>query len=247
MEQSFAIELSGVSKIFRPVLWKKPLVALRDINWHVLEGEIALLLGPNGSGKSTLLNILVGLLSPTHGKAKLYGLAANLSSSRKKIGFLPAHFIFPPFLNAKEILAFYAKLSSIKPLPEKIEKLLDLVELREKALLPISAYSQGMKQRLGLAQALIHDPKLLILDEPTAGLDPLGLNWLFDLFLKLKQSGTTILFTSHLLTHVDTIVDRIAFIHSGNLFQSFPWSSNNRRTVITPLEKLYFRAMRNFS
>ncbi|MFZ4115345.1 MAG: ABC transporter ATP-binding protein [Chthoniobacterales bacterium] len=237
--KSSVVHLAHLTKTFQPSFWKRPIVVLKNVSWNVQEGQIAALLGPNGSGKSTLLKILLGLLTPTGGTAELFGISCSKCIAQEHVGFLPERPTFPSFLNARETLAFYGKLSMVASLPKKIEELLVLVGLHKKAHQPIATYSQGMRQRLGLAQALIHDPKILILDEPATGLDPVGLEFLSHLLLELKKSGKTLLLTSHLLTHVEEVCDQIAIIQRGELLHKKILNTKKIKRPHSSLEQLY--------
>ncbi|MDH4470170.1 MAG: ABC transporter ATP-binding protein [Verrucomicrobiae bacterium] len=239
MKSSCAVSIEHVTKKFYSSFLKKPSSVLTDFSWNIEKGQVAALLGPNGSGKSTLLKILLGFLNPTKGRAQLFGIPCWNLISRHSVGFLPENPVFPSFFNAREALTFYGKLSNVPSLSSKIEELLVLVALHEKADDLIGNYSQGMRQRLGLAQALIHDPKLLILDEPTTGLDPVGLDFLSDLLLELKKLGKTILLTSHLLAHVEKTCDQIAIIKEGRLLHTRALDKMKQEHSPSSLEQLY--------
>lgn len=244
MKRSLAVSFSHLTKIFQHSLFKKQQVALNNFSWDIEKGQIAALLGPNGSGKSTLLKILLDFLAPSKGTAELFGISSNKFIAREQVGFLPERPTFPHFLNAREALSFYGKLSNVPDLSSKIEEILFLVGLHDKADYRIQTYSQGMRQRLGLAQALIHDPALLILDEPTTGLDPVGLHFFSNLLLELKKSGKTILLTSHLLTHVEETCDQIAIIAEGQLLYSGVLETAKIKTPSSSLEKLYLEFLK---
>jgi ABC-2 type transport system ATP-binding protein len=244
MKHALAVNIEHLTKKFPSSLFKKAHLVLNDFSWQIPEGKIAALLGPNGSGKSTLLKILLGFLLPTQGSVKLFGSTCRGLTALHRLGFLPERPNFQLFLNAKEVLTFYGKLSHIPSLSTKIEELLILVGLFKHANDLIATYSQGMRQRLALAQTLIHDPNLLILDEPTTGLDPSGIDFFFRLLLELKKSGKTILLTSHVLTHVEEVCDQIAIIENGNLL----YAGNITKTTPFPapssLQKLYLELIK---
>jgi len=214
---SFAVETIGLTKRY-PLAWKrKLLVALDHLDLQVRPGEVFGLLGPNGSGKSTTLKLLLGLAVPTEGEARIFGLPPDSLEARQRVGFLPENPYFYAFLNGDETLRFYGKLCGVTgpKLEKRIEELIDLVGLQNGRERPLRSYSKGMLQRIGLAQALIHDPDLLFLDEPTAGVDPLGSAQIRDLILQLKKMGKTVVFSSHLLEQVQEVADRVAIFSLG--------------------------------
>jgi ABC-2 type transport system ATP-binding protein len=176
-------------------------------------------LGPNGSGKSTTLKILLGLVTPTSGTSEIFGIPSYQVSSRREVGFLPENPYFYKFLTGSETIAFYGKLCGLagNTLKKRVAELLGIVGLTEAGERRIGGYSKGMLQRIGLAQALVHDPLLLILDEPTAGVDPAGSRQIRDLILQLKARGKTILLTSHLLEQVQEVCDRVGILARGRL------------------------------
>ncbi len=214
-----AVAVIGVTKIFPLPFQRKSIVALRDLNLNVAAGQVYGLLGPNGSGKSTTLKIILGLVSPTKGQTKIFGRDSSYVASREAVGFLPESPYFPKYLTAREMLKFYGKLSGMRPrdLKKRVDELLELVGLTSARDRRLGGYSKGMLQRIGLAQALVHEPKLLVLDEPTAGVDPAGTREIRDLILDLKRRGTTILLSSHLLGHVQEVCDRIGILANGVL------------------------------
>ncbi len=214
-----AVAVIGVTKIFPLPFQRKSIVALRDLNLNVAAGQVYGLLGPNGSGKSTTLKIIIGLVSPTKGQARIFGRDSSSVGSREAVGFLPESPYFPKYLTAREMLNFYGKLSGLRPrdLKKRADELLELVGLTSARDRRLGGYSKGMLQRIGLAQALVHEPKLLVLDEPTAGVDPAGTREIRDLILDLKRRGTTVLLSSHLLGHVQEVCDRIGILANGVL------------------------------
>jgi ABC-2 type transport system ATP-binding protein len=214
-----AVTLNGVTKIFRVPFQRASVVALRDLDLRIPAGQIYGLLGPNGSGKSTALKIILGLVPPTRGQAQIFGRESDLVASRESVGFLPESPYFYKFLTGEETLRFYGKLCGIRgeQLRNRVSELLALVGLTNAGRRRLAGYSKGMLQRIGLAQALIQRPTLLVLDEPTAGVDPAGAREICDLILELKQNGTTVLLSSHLLGQAQEICDRIGVLAHGVL------------------------------
>jgi ABC-2 type transport system ATP-binding protein len=200
--------------------WRKGrLLALDQLNLHVREGEVYGLLGPNGSGKSTTLKLVLDLIKPTDGSAWIFDVPCGKVVSRLHVGFLPENPYFYRYLTGAETLEFYGKLCGMKgtPMKKRIDELLELVGLTRARDRRLSGYSKGMLQRIGLAQALIHDPKLLLLDEPTAGVDPIGSKDIRDMILRLKGMGKTVLLSSHLLAQVQDVCDRIGVLNLGQM------------------------------
>ena len=214
---TFAAETAGLTKRY-PLTWKrKVLVALDHLDLQIRPGEVFGLLGPNGSGKSTTLKLLLGLIVPSDGEARVFGLPPESLDARRRVGFLPENPYFYGFLTGDETLRFYGKLCGVtgSKLDQRIEELIELVGLQNGRERPLRSYSKGMLQRIGLAQAMIHDPDLLFLDEPTAGVDPLGSSQIRDLILRLKKMGKTVIFSSHLLEQVQEVADRVAIFSLG--------------------------------
>jgi ABC-2 type transport system ATP-binding protein len=200
--------------------WRKgKLLALEKLNLRVREGEVYGLLGPNGSGKSTTLKLVLDLVVPTEGNAWIFDVPCTKVVSRLHVGFLPENPYFYRYLTGTETLEFYGKLCGMRgaALRQRIDELLDLVGLNRARDRRLAGYSKGMLQRIGLAQALIHDPKLLLLDEPTAGVDPIGSKDIRDLILRLKGMGKTVLLSSHLLSQVQDVCDRIGVLNRGQM------------------------------
>jgi len=214
-----AVALTGVTKIFPVPFQRRSVVAVRDLNLQVAAGQIYGLLGPNGSGKSTTLKIILGLVTPTRGQAQIFGRDSDRVASRESVGFLPESPYFYKFLTGEETLRFYGKLCGLRGavLKNRIEEMLALVGLTSARKRRLGGYSKGMLQRIGLAQALIQEPALLVLDEPTAGVDPAGAREIRDLILELKTRGITVLLSSHLLGQVQEICDRIGILANGVL------------------------------
>lgn len=213
----YAAETIGLTKRY-PLTWKRRvLVALDHLDLQIRPGEVFGLLGPNGSGKSTTIKLLLGLISPNEGEARVFGLPPESIEARRRVGFLPENPYFYGFLNGDETLRFFGKLCGLSgaKLAARIEELIELVGLQNGRERPLRAYSKGMLQRIGLAQALIHDPDLLFLDEPTAGVDPQGSAQIRDMILRLKKMGKTVIFSSHLLEQVQEVADRVAIFSLG--------------------------------
>jgi len=214
-----AVALSGVTKIFSSAWQRRSIVAVRDLSLEVSAGQIYGVLGPNGSGKSTTLKIILGLISPTRGGVEIFGRESRETASRAEVGFLPENPYFYKYLTGNETLRFYGKLSGLGGLKlrNRVDELLELVDLTNARDRRLSGYSKGMLQRIGLAQAIIHEPKLVVLDEPTAGVDPAGASQIRDLILDLKGRGITVLLSSHLLGQVQEICDRVGILANGVL------------------------------
>lgn len=193
-------------------------LAVEGLDLEVRRGEVFGLLGPNGSGKSTAMKMILGLLRPTSGRAEVCGCRAGTLAARRQIGFLPENPYFPAFLCGAELVRYYGKLSGMggKKLEERVEELLSLVRLGgEAGRRPLRTYSKGMVQRAGLAGALVSDPEIVMLDEPTAGVDPAGSREIRNLILELKRRGKTVIFSSHLLEQVEDVADRVTILHRG--------------------------------
>jgi len=194
-------------------------VALTGLDLEVRAGEVFGFLGPNGAGKTTTMNVLLGFVPPSSGMASLFGIDVRQPIARQRIGYLPELTYYYKFLTAEELLRFYAKIFGLnrRETDKRIAELLKLVELEHAATRPIKSYSKGMQQRVGLAQSLINNPDLLILDEPTSGLDPLGRMKVREIIQRLKEQGKTVFFSSHELGEVETVCDRVAIVHQGEL------------------------------
>lgn len=215
-----AVAVHGLTKIFRVHFHPtRGVVAVKDLNLRIEPGEVYGLLGPNGSGKSTTLKVILGLVSPTRGRTEIFGLDSRLVQSRDAVGFLPENPYFQKFLTGEETLLFFGRLCGLRSakLKNRVNELLDLVGLNKARNRRLGTYSKGMLQRIGLAQALVHDPRLVVLDEPTAGVDPAGSRDICDLILDLKRRGITVLLSSHLLAQAQEICDRIGILAEGVL------------------------------
>ena len=216
-----AVRIENLTKIFPVPLRRQRVTAVRNISFEVRPGEVYGLLGPNGSGKSTTLKILLGLVTPNQGRAMIFGQDSRDYHSRQDVGFLPENPYFYKFLTAAETLRFYGKVCGMGGalLTKRIDELIHLVGLEDARDRRIGGFSKGMLQRIGLAQALIQDPRLVVLDEPTAGVDPAGSHQIRDLILDLKKRGKTVLLTSHLLEQVQEICDRVGIMARGEMIR----------------------------
>jgi ABC-2 type transport system ATP-binding protein len=215
-----AVHTEHLTKIYKDFWGRDKVRALDDLSLTINRGEVFGLLGPNGSGKSTTIKLLLGLIFPSRGSATVLGRPAGDTTVNEKIGFLPEESYLYRFLNGEEILRFYGKLFKLdrKTLNTRVPELLDIVGLDAKSRKrKLREYSKGMARRIGLAQALINNPDLILLDEPTTGLDPIGTREMKDLILSLKQQGKTVLLCSHLLADVQDVCDRITILFRGKM------------------------------
>ena len=217
MTDKNTIETTGLTKVFRDFWGHQRVIAVDRLDLEVGHGEVYGLLGPNGSGKSTTIKMLLGLLFPTRGQARVLGQPPGHVRTNARIGYLPEESHLYPFLNARETLDFYGRLFGLDGAQRRsrIDSLLEMVGLGSVARRPIGEYSKGMARRIGLAQALINDPDLLILDEPTSGLDPIGTRQIKDLIRELGSRGKTVLLCSHLLADAEDVCDRICVLYGG--------------------------------
>jgi ABC-2 type transport system ATP-binding protein len=215
-----AIEILGLEKIYKVgFLRKTPKRALSPLHLTVEEGEIFGFLGPNGAGKTTTLKMLMGLVFPTAGTARILGMELDDPRMKSQIGFLPEQPYFYDHLTARELLNYYGQLSGVpaKQRPLRVEQALQRVGLREAGRVQLRKFSKGMLQRVGIAQAILHDPKIVFLDEPMSGLDPMGRREVRDLMEQLKSEGKTVFFSTHILSDAEALCDRIAIMHLGQL------------------------------
>ena len=215
-----AIEILGLEKTYSVGFWrKKPKRALRPLHLTVEEGEIFGFLGPNGAGKTTTLKLLMGLVFPTAGSARILGMEVNDPRMKAQIGFLPEQPYFYDYLTARELLEYYGQLSEVasKDRSRKVNEVLERVGLPDAAETQLRKFSKGMLQRVGIAQAILHDPKVVFFDEPMSGLDPMGRREVRDLMEQLKQEGKTVFFSTHILSDAEALCDRVAIIHQGEL------------------------------
>jgi len=215
-----AIEILGLEKTYSVGFWRKrPKCALRPLHLTVTEGEIFGFLGPNGAGKTTTLKLLMGLVYPTGGSARILGMEINDPRMKAQIGFLPEQPYFYDYLTAGELLEYYAQLSGVaaKERGRRVSEVLAQAGLPDAAGMQLRKFSKGMLQRVGIAQAILHDPKVLFFDEPMSGLDPMGRREVRDLMEQLKQKGKTVFFSTHILSDAESLCDRVAIIHHGEL------------------------------
>jgi ABC-2 type transport system ATP-binding protein len=212
-----AIEVRDLRKTY-PAFRRKAVTALRGVSLEVDPGIIFGLIGQNGAGKTTLVKILLGLATPTAGSASVLGNSPKDSLARRRVGYLPEQMRLPDYLNAKDFLRYMGKLNGVASaaMEKNIPSLLQTVGLGD-VRGPVKSYSKGMQQRLGLAQALINQPDILFLDEPTDGLDPLGRKEVRDLLLRLREQGKTVFLNSHLLSEIELVCDKIAILNQGQL------------------------------
>ena len=213
------IETRSLTKTFRDFWGREKVRAVKALDLKVHRGEIFGLLGPNGSGKSTTIKMILGLLFPTSGRVLVFDKDATDASKNERIGYLPEESYLYKFLNAEETLDFYGRLFNMTAAQrrERIRDLIQMVGLEWAKRRPLREYSKGMTRRIGLAQALINDPDLILLDEPTTGLDPIGTDEMKELILRLREQGKTILMCSHLLPDIQDVCDRVAILYQGEL------------------------------
>jgi len=218
-----AIEIKNLTKIYikKQLIRNKKFLAVDNLSFEVAEGEIFGFLGPNGSGKTTTIKTLLGLLFPTEGECFIFGEKVPSLAALSKIGYLPEIPYLYKYLTAREILSLYGTVSGVSGniLKNRIDEVLETVKLKTGKDTRLGEFSKGMLQRVGVAQAIIHKPQLLILDEPFTGLDPLGLKDMRDVILKLKADGKTIFFSSHIISEAEKICSRVAIIHRGKLLR----------------------------
>ncbi len=234
------VKAVGLTKVFRD-FWGRPKAkAVNDIDFEIRPGEVVGLLGPNGSGKSTTVKMLLGLLYPTGGILSVMGRSPRAVETKREIGYLPEESYLYKYLTAEETLDFFGSLFNLSAADRKvrIDQLLDMVGMAHARRRRVGEFSKGMARRIGLAQAMINDPAFLILDEPTSGLDPLGCKEVKDLILTLKKRGKTVLITSHLLSDIEDICDRVIILYggkvraTGDLDQLLTVTDENR--IVTP-------------
>src|SRR6201997_2767821 len=215
-----AIEILGLEKTYKVGFWRKrEKVALRPLRLSVEDGEVFGFLGPNGAGKTTTMKMLMGLVFPTAGSARILGKDCTDPAMKAQIGFLPEQPYFYDYLTGRELLHYYGRLSGVVPsqLNGKVEAVLERVGLKDAGNVQLRKYSKGMLQRAGIAQAILHDPKIVFLDEPMSGLDPMGRREVRSLIEELKSEGKTVFFSTHILSDAEALCDRVAIIHLGQL------------------------------
>ena len=214
-----AIRIQNLTKDFAVGMRGMKLRAVDDLCLEVGDNEIFGLLGPNGSGKSTTIKIILGLLEASTGTCEIYGRPSKLVDARRSVGFLPEAPYFYRYLTGRELVRYYARICMVPrvEIDAAVDSVIKLVGMTEAANRRVGTYSKGMLQRIGLAQSLVHDPQLVILDEPTAGVDPLGSAAIAEIVRELKRRGKTILLSSHLLAQIEGLCDRVAILHRGKL------------------------------
>jgi ABC-2 type transport system ATP-binding protein len=214
-----AVRVAGARKMYQPAPWSRPRVAVEDVSIEVPQGAIHGLLGPNGAGKTTTLKMLLGLVRPTAGTFEVLGRPSRVPANRAALGFLPEQPYFPSQLTALQVMRLYARLAGVAPdhRAARISELLERVGLERHGHARLASFSRGMLQRLGIAQALIGSPAVVVLDEPASGLDPVGQRDVRNLMLDLKAGGTTVLLSSHQLSEVEAVCDRVSILDRGRL------------------------------
>jgi len=214
-----AIAINGLEKIYRSSRREGSIHALKPLRLEIASGEVFGLLGPNGAGKTTLVKLLLGITYPTSGNATVAGMPIGSTASKEAVGYLPENHRYPLYLTGGGVLRYFGKLSGISGgmLDRRIDELLGLVNMKKWRNVKVRKYSKGMMQRVGLAQALLNDPQVIFLDEPTDGVDPLGRKEIRDLIMELRSHGKTIFLNSHLLSEVELICDRVAILNRGDL------------------------------
>lgn len=214
-----AIRISNLTKDFAVGMRGVKLRAVDDLCLKVGNNEIFGLLGPNGSGKSTTIKIILGLLEASAGSCEIFGKPSKRVDARRSVGFLPEAPYFYRYLTGRELVRYYARICMVprSEIDEAVDSVIELVGMAEAAHRRVGTYSKGMLQRIGLAQSLVHDPQLVILDEPTAGVDPLGSAAIAEIVRELKRRGKTVLLSSHLLAQIEGLCDRVAILHRGQL------------------------------
>jgi ABC-2 type transport system ATP-binding protein len=219
MQSDVVVETRNLTKVYRDFWGRQKVRALKALDLEIRRGEIFGLLGPNGSGKTTTMKLLLGLLFPTSGQALVFGRDSTEVTKNERLGYLPEESYLYKFLNAEETLDFYGRLFAMPSMVrrQRTADLIEMVGLGWAKRRQLKEYSKGMTRRIGLAQALINDPELLLLDEPTTGLDPMGIREMKDLILKLREQGKTIVMCSHQLDDVQDVCDRIGILHQGEL------------------------------
>ncbi len=216
------LSIRGLSKTYSTGFWGKPVLALDNLNLEVEQGEIFGFLGPNGAGKTTTIKILLRIIYPTKGTAFLLGRELGEAIQHRQIGYMPENPYFYRFLTGYEFLLFYGRLSGLhyRERRQRAEELLDMVGMRHARDIRLGNYSKGMVTRIGLAQALLTNPQLLLMDEPMSGLDPIGRREIRNIIMQLKEENRTIFFCSHILADVELICDRVMILNKGKVIRS---------------------------
>jgi len=219
MQSDVIVETRNLTKVYRDFWGRQKVRALKALDLEIRQGEIFGLLGPNGSGKTTTIKLILGLLFPTSGQALVFGKDATDVKKNERIGYLPEESYLYKFLNAEETLDFYGRLFNMSRAVrrQRVADLIEMVGLEWAKRRQLKEYSKGMTRRIGLAQALINDPELIVLDEPTTGLDPIGTHEMKEMIVDLRKKGKTVLMCSHLLADVQDVCDRIAILYQGEL------------------------------
>ena len=246
------IEAQGLRKVYRPRFGGRTVAALDGLDLTVEPGEVFGLLGPNGAGKTTTVKILLGLTRPTSGTARLFGRLSSDPESRRRVGYLPEGHRFPGYLTARQTLSLFGRMSGVAPavLRARIPALLERVRLADWTDVRVKKFSKGMTQRLGLAAALVHEPDVLLLDEPTDGVDPVGRREIRDLLQAEAAQGRSILLNSHLLSEVERMCGRVAVLRSGRVvaqgrIEDLTASSTRYRLVATGVDEALMAAYRD--
>jgi ABC-2 type transport system ATP-binding protein len=247
-----AVSARGLRKVYRTRFGRREIVALDGIDLEVFAGEVFGLLGPNGAGKTTTVKILLGLTRPTSGEATLFGIPVSSPASRRRVGYLPEGHRFPGYLTARQTISVFGRMSGLDraALRRRIPELLARVRLEKWADVRVKKFSKGMTQRLGLAAALVHEPDLLLLDEPTDGVDPVGRREIRDLLRDEASRGRSILLNSHLLSEVERTCDRVAVLREGKLvakggIEELTARPSRYRLVASPVDEALVASFRD--
>ena len=224
IEKGFAIEARGLSYGFRSGFWLKRKAVIHHIDMEIPEGQVFGLLGMNGAGKTTLIHLITGLRAPIQGQVNVFGFKADSLEARRLIGFLPERPYFHDYLTGDQFLRFHARLSGLDPHieGERVKEVLQQVKMWGAKDKDLKTYSKGMLQRIGIAQALIHDPKVLILDEPMSGLDPIARREMRQLIIELGITGHTVLLTSHVISDIEEVCSHVAILRNGSILEKGP-------------------------
>lgn len=216
-DENRVFEADSLHKTFRTGFLRKKIRAVRSLSFAVTEGQIYGILGPNGAGKTTTIKVAMGLIHATSGSVRLFGKNSREPESRSFVGYLPENPYFHEYLTPMELLSFHGRLAGLSrtEIKSRVNELIELVDLNQARKRPLRKFSKGMLQRIGLAQAMISKPKLLVLDEPMSGLDPIGRRFVTDLILSLNREGTTVLFSSHILSDVERLCHKVVIMNKG--------------------------------